>query len=177
MLPEIAFATWHSVGLRAIDLTDPTTPVDDGFSLSPDTPRRVRLTRRTPQLSREATGTIAWTYPIVGDGLIDYSEVVQRSVVIKYAGLHHEEVDAVTFLEGNSNLGNAARLNGDLASTPEAPLVWPVLAGGGAVMAIAAVAAGRRRPKSYALAVLRPAGSASELLIRRAIDVASSNSA
>jgi hypothetical protein len=145
VLPDIAFVTWHSGGLRAIDLTDPTHPVQDGFFVpTPDATQPNHTP--DPALEPGSNGTIAWSYPIIRDGLIYYIDVGNGLYVVRYSGPHAAEVASVSFLEGNSNLGDAARLAsaGLASSVPESPIVWPLLAGG-ALIAAAAAAIGRRR--------------------------------
>jgi hypothetical protein len=93
-----------------------------------------------------SNGTIAWSYPIIRNGLIYYIDIANGLYVVRYSGPHAAEVASVSFLEGNSNLGDAARLAsaGLASSVPETPIVWPLLAAG-ALIAAAAAAIGRRR--------------------------------
>ena len=96
----------------------------------------------------DTNGTIAWSYPIIRNGLIYYVDVANGLYVLRYTGPHADEVAGITFLEGNSNLGDAARLEAELpASVPESPTLWPLLGAGGLVAAIAGVAGARRRAK------------------------------
>jgi hypothetical protein len=48
-----------------------------------------------------------WSYPIIKDGLIYVVDLWNGLYVLRYEGRHEEEVDEITFLEGNSNLGHA----------------------------------------------------------------------
>ncbi|MFN2581588.1 MAG: LVIVD repeat-containing protein [Candidatus Dormibacteria bacterium] len=131
VLPDIAFITWHSGGLRAVDLTDPTNPAQDGYFVPTPEPVTAGHTD-DPALEPGSNGTIAWSYPIIRNGLIYYIDIANGLYVVKYTGAHADEVNAVSFLEGNSNLGDAARLAASTlaASTPEAPmpLLLPAIA-------------------------------------------------
>jgi hypothetical protein len=53
-----------------------------------------------------------WSFPIIRNGLIYVVDVRNGLYVLRYRGPHHRSVDHVGFLEGNSNLGDAARLAG-----------------------------------------------------------------
>jgi hypothetical protein len=48
--------------------------------------------------------TMSWSYPIIRDGLIYVADINQGLYVLRYQGLHQEEVDRLLFDEGNSNL-------------------------------------------------------------------------
>ena len=153
VLPDIAFVTWHSGGLRAIDLTDPTHPVQDGFFVPTPEPLQPGHTP-DPALEPGSNGTIAWSYPIIRNGLIYYIDIANGLYVVRYTGPHASEVSGISFLEGNSSLGDAARLSagGPATSTPEAPFVWPLLAAGGIGIAAASGVARLRRRRGAAAA-------------------------
>jgi len=51
-----------------------------------------------------------WSYPIIKDGLIYVVDVRNGLYILRYAGPHAAELSSVKFLEGNSNLGDAAAL-------------------------------------------------------------------
>ena len=61
---------------------------------------------------------VAWSYPIIYKGLIYYVDVRNGLYIVKYTGPLHQAVDRITFLEGNSNLGDALRLAGIDRHTP-----------------------------------------------------------
>jgi hypothetical protein len=149
VLPDLAISTWHSGGLRAVDLTDPVHPVQDGFYVpTPETLQAGEVHTMDPALEPGSNGTIAWSYPIIRNGLIYYIDIANGLYVVKYSGPHTDEVSGISFLEGNSNLGDAARLASQPgASLPESPMLWPLLAGGGLVAGTAAILARRRRTK------------------------------
>ena len=48
-----------------------------------------------------------WSYPIIKDGLIYVVDLRNGLYVLKYGGRFANEVRNVSFLEGNSNQGNA----------------------------------------------------------------------
>jgi len=107
LLPDLALVTWHSGGLRAVDLSDPTQPAGAGFFLP--TPNAFSVTP-DPALEPGSNGVIAWSYPIVSNGLIYYIDIRNGLYIVRYTGEHAHEVSKVRFLEGNSNLGDAYRL-------------------------------------------------------------------
>lgn len=116
VLPDVAIVTWHSGGLRAIDLTDPTAPFEDGFYLP--TPEPYSVTP-DPALEPGSDKVIAWSYPIINNGLIYYTDIRNGLYIVRYTGAHADEVSGTSFLEGNSNRGDAARLAG---ATPASTL-------------------------------------------------------
>ncbi len=107
VLPDLAFVDWHSGGLQAIDLTDPTSPTQAGFFL-PKPLNKVAL--EDPALSEGPNKVVLWSYPIIKDGLIYVIDIRNGLYILKYTGPHADEVAAISFLEGNSNLGDAVRL-------------------------------------------------------------------
>ena len=48
-----------------------------------------------------------WSYPVIQDGLIYTVDLRNGLYILKYNGPYSHEVDEVTFLEGNSNQGDA----------------------------------------------------------------------
>ncbi len=150
VLPDVAFATWHSGGLQAIDLSDPTHPTQDGYFLpAPDTAQPGQVHTPDPALEPGSNGVIAWSYPIIRNGLIYYVDVANGLYIVRYTGPHADEAAAVSFLEGNSNLGDAARLEAGLpgSSVAESPAAWPLLAIGGGVILGAAMLRRRHRQR------------------------------
>jgi hypothetical protein len=107
LLPDLALVTWHSGGLRAVDLSDPTKPSGAGFFLP--TPNAFSVTP-DPALEPGSNNVIAWSYPIIRNGLIYYIDIRNGLYIVRYNGEHSREVRNVRFLEGNSNLGDAYRL-------------------------------------------------------------------
>ena len=146
VLPDIAIATWHSGGLRAIDLTDPTNPVQDGFFVAtPNTLGVGQVHTADPALEPGSDGVTDWSYPIIRNGLIYFIDVANGLYIVRYTGPHADEVNGITFLEGNSNLGDAARLAvAPGTPTPEAPQVF-LLAGVSALVIGGTLLVMRRR--------------------------------
>ena len=145
VLPDVALVTWHSGGLRAVDVADPTHPVQDGVFVPTPEPLTPGHTD-DPVLEPGSNGTIAWSYPIIRNGLVYYIDIANGLYIVKYTGPHADEVNSVSFLEGNSNLGDAARLDSGLPATTvaEAPAGW-LLPGAGAGAFLVAVALRMRR--------------------------------
>jgi hypothetical protein len=103
--PDIAFITWHSGGLQAISITDPTHPVQAGvFSPDPEV-----VLQEDPALSVGQDKVVMWSYPIIKDGLIYVIDVRNGLYILRYTGQGAEDVSNIAFLEGNSNLGDALR--------------------------------------------------------------------
>ena len=57
------------------------------------------------------TKVVMWSYPIIRNGLIYVIDVRNGLFVLRYTGPHSDEVQAIKFLEGNSNLGDAVDLD------------------------------------------------------------------
>jgi hypothetical protein len=111
---NLAIIDWHSGGLQIIDTSDPTNPVQAGFYV-PDPPSAVA--NEDPALSQGTASrnnkTVFWSYPIIKNGLIYVIDVRNGLFIFKYTGPHADEVRQITFLEGNSNLGDAVDLDQD----------------------------------------------------------------
>jgi hypothetical protein len=107
VLPDLVFDSWHSGGLQAVDIADPVNPRQDGF-ISPTPLASVAL--EDPALSRGPNKVVMWSFPIIRDGLIFVVDIRNGLYVFSYHGPHHGVVDHIHFLEGNSNLGDLARL-------------------------------------------------------------------
>ncbi|HEX6022494.1 MAG TPA: hypothetical protein VFZ00_10905 [Solirubrobacter sp.] len=115
---NIAFSTWHSGGFQAMDISDPTNvtqlaeykPPDD-----PDAPGGIQplVGTEDPRLSsdnlpeRGDEKVVMWSYPVIQDGLIYTVDLRNGLYILKYHGPHEDEVNQITFLEGNSNQGDA----------------------------------------------------------------------
>jgi hypothetical protein len=107
--PNIVFTTWHSGGVQAISVADPTNPYQLAEFLPAPLPR---VAIEDPRLSSDPdTGNgekvVMWSYPIIRDGLIYVVDLRNGLYVLEYDGPSKAEVAEVTFLEGNSNLGHA----------------------------------------------------------------------
>jgi hypothetical protein len=109
VLPRLVIDSWHSGGLQAVTIDDPANPSQGGF-FSPEPLDAVAL--EDPALSRGPNKVVIWSFPIIRNGLIYVVDIRNGLYVLRYRGPHHDSVDHVAFLEGNSNLGDAARLEG-----------------------------------------------------------------
>ncbi len=107
VLRNVVIESWHSGGLQAIDIADATKPEQGGF-FSPSPLASVAL--EDPALSLGPNKVVMWSFPIIRNGLIYVIDIRNGLYVLRYRGPHHDEVDDIHFLEGNSNLGDAARL-------------------------------------------------------------------
>ncbi|MDQ3531174.1 MAG: hypothetical protein M3456_02130 [Actinomycetota bacterium] len=107
MLRRLGITTWHSGGVQVFDLADPTVPRQTGF-FSPEPLEDVDT--EDPALSQGLNKVVMWSYPIIRNGLIYLIDVRNGLYVLRYTGPGRSEIDGVDFLEGNSTLGDAARL-------------------------------------------------------------------
>jgi hypothetical protein len=108
VLRNLAFTTWHSGGFQAYSLRDPSSPRQTGF-FSPKP--LVDVDTEDPALSQGLNKVVMWSYPIIKDGLIYVVDIRNGLYILKYTGPGRRAVDRVDFLEGNSNLGDALRLD------------------------------------------------------------------
>lgn len=111
LTPNIAFSTWHSGGLQAMDISDPTN-VTQLAEYKPEPLPSVDF--EDPRLSndgilpgRSDNRVVMWSYPVIEDGLIYVVDLRNGLYVLKYNGPYEQEVADVKFLEGNSNQGDA----------------------------------------------------------------------
>jgi hypothetical protein len=102
--PNIVFSSWHSGGMQAIDVSDPANPTQLA-ELRPD-PLPFVL-QEDPALSAGLDQVVMWSYPIIADGIIYVADLRNGLYALRYTGPHEDEVEGITFLEGNSNLGDA----------------------------------------------------------------------
>ena len=137
LFPNLALLTWYSGGLRAVDLTDPSTPYEDGafvptadftpslrdarlFFPAKTTPGTLPTDTTKPGSSAPRWTGAMWSYPVVQNGLIYVVDIDLGLYVLRYTGPHHEEVDQAAFVEGNSSPSRYS------AATP--PIVRPAVA-------------------------------------------------
>jgi LVIVD repeat len=107
VLQSLAIVAWHSAGLQVIDISNGSHPTSAGV-FSPSALERVAT--EDPALGRGPNKVIMWSYPIIKDGLIYVVDVRNGLYILRYTGPHADEISAVKFLEGNSNVGDAVRL-------------------------------------------------------------------
>jgi hypothetical protein len=107
VLPGIAFDDWHSGGVQAIDIANPADPQQAGwFSPVP----LASVATEDPALNRGPNKVTMWSYPIIRNGLIYVIDIRNGLYILRYTGPHAGQVADIHFLEGNSNLGDAAQL-------------------------------------------------------------------
>lgn len=129
VLQNLAFIDWHSGGVQAIDISDPAHPTQAGFfrptpipvvanedpalSQGPATTVDQLLNPKPKDLKNPdfSTKVVMWSYPIIRNGLIYVIDVRNGLFILRYTGPHSDEVQQIQFLEGNSNLGDAVKLD------------------------------------------------------------------
>jgi hypothetical protein len=107
LTPHLAFVSWHAGGLQAITLADPLHPRQAAQFLPPPLPAVVT---EDPALSVGRDKVVLWSYPIIKDGLIYVVDLRNGLYILRYHGPFAAEVAHIHFLEGNSDLGDALRL-------------------------------------------------------------------
>jgi LVIVD repeat-containing protein len=109
LTPHIGFSTWHSGGMQAVSLARPEAP----YQLAEFLPRPLdEVLLEDPRLSSDPdTGrnekVVMWSYAIIKDGLIYVVDLRNGLYVLKYRGPFDNEVRRATYLDGNSNQGDA----------------------------------------------------------------------
>lgn len=107
---NLTFIAWHSAGLHAIDITNPANPTTAGVFVPQPLPE---VATEDPALSRGPfpTRVVMWSYPIIRQGLIYVVDIRNGLYVLRYTGPFAQELKGIGFLEGNSNVGDALRLD------------------------------------------------------------------
>ncbi len=75
VLPDLAFVTWHSAGLQAVDISNPAKPSQAG-NYSPRPLACVAI--EDPALSSGLNKVVMWSYPTIKDGLIYVIDIRNR---------------------------------------------------------------------------------------------------
>jgi hypothetical protein len=88
--PNVVFATYYSGGLRAIDISDPTAPVEVGHYLNKPVAEVRWATYGSPGAYEPYP--LAFSYPVTHDGYVIYGDVNSGIYVLEYTGPHAEEV-------------------------------------------------------------------------------------
>ncbi len=106
---NLAFISWHSGGLQAVSIENPAAPAQVGQFKPAPLPS---VDTEDPVLTSGMDKIAMWSYPIVSNGLIYVVDIRNGLYVLRYTATapFAEEVAGIGFLEGNSNLGDAARL-------------------------------------------------------------------
>ncbi|MGH3713909.1 MAG: LVIVD repeat-containing protein [Micromonosporaceae bacterium] len=105
---NLALLTWHSSGLQVIDIADLSAPTQAGWFSPAPLPS---VANEDPALSRGPNKVVMWSYPIIQNGLIYVVDIRNGLYILSYTGPHAAELARIRFLEGNSTLGDAARLD------------------------------------------------------------------
>jgi hypothetical protein len=107
VLEDLAFMTWHSGGLHAISIESARQPSRAGRYLPEPL---AAVATEDPVLSSGRPKVVMWSYPIINKGLIYVVDIRNGLYVLRYTGPGAKDVSKIRFLEGNSNLGDAAEL-------------------------------------------------------------------
>jgi hypothetical protein len=101
---HLAFVDWHSAGVQVFSTADPAHPVQ----VAEYVPEPLdHVATEDPILTSGPEKVAMWSYPVIQDGLIYVVDIRNGLYVLRYEGPYQKEVDAIGFLEGNSNLGDA----------------------------------------------------------------------
>jgi len=120
LTPHLAFVTWHSAGLQAIDISDPEHPTGAAQFLPDALPL---VDTEDPALSSGRDKVVMWSFPIIQNGLIYAIDIRNGLYILRYHGPHEDEVSNVGFLDGNSNSGDIGRFEAE--ATSRAPTTSP----------------------------------------------------
>jgi hypothetical protein len=118
LTPHVAFVTWHSAGLQAIDISDPAHPTPAAMFLPDPLPA---VETEDPALSVGRDKVVMWSFPIIQNGLIYAIDIRNGLYILRYHGPHEDEVSNVKFLDGNTNNGDIGRF--EEAGGSSAPLL------------------------------------------------------
>ena len=119
VLEDLAFITWHSGGLHAISLEDPTDPTRLGLYLPEPL---ADVVTEDPVLSSGRPKVVMWSYPIIYKGLIYVVDIRNGLYVLRYTGTGAKTVRDIEFLEGSSNVV-LLRWSGFLSTFKDAPFL------------------------------------------------------
>lgn len=111
VLPNVVLMGWYAGGLRAVDISDPTKPVESGAFVPKPTFEPGRRDSRLffPRAEANQWTGAMWSYPVVQDGLIYVVDIDLGLFVLEYTGKHAREVKQAAFVEGNSSPSRYSR--------------------------------------------------------------------
>lgn len=102
-----------------MDLANPVSPARTGVFVPTPLPS---VSTEDPALSLGLNKAVMWSYPIFnrqgGQTYLYVVDVRNGLYVLRYTGPRSAAVDALSFLEGNSNLGDAPALDGVTTPPP-----------------------------------------------------------
>lgn len=107
LTPHLAFITWHGAGLQAVGIADPTQPRSAAQFIPEPLPA---VQTEDPALSQGRDKVVMWSFPVIKDGLIYVVDIRNGLYTLRYEGPFEREVARIDFLDGNSNSGDALRL-------------------------------------------------------------------
>lgn len=103
---ELLFISWHAGGLRVISFDDPANPVEEGAFIPEPIPVAIQ---EDPALTAGQDKVAFWSFPIIRDGIVYVVDIRNGLYALEYTGRDAADVASIDFLEGNSNVGDAAR--------------------------------------------------------------------
>lgn len=103
---ELLFISWHAGGLRVISFDDPANPVEEGAFIPEPLPL---VLQEDPALTAGQDKVAFWSFPIIADGIVYVVDIRNGLYALEYTGRDAADVASIGFLEGNSNVGDAAR--------------------------------------------------------------------
>ncbi|HVF19475.1 MAG TPA: hypothetical protein VNA14_04445 [Mycobacteriales bacterium] len=111
VFPNVVLMGWYAGGLRAVDISDPTKPVESGAFVPKPTFEPGRRDTRLFFPRNEAPQWIGamWSYPVVQDGLIYVADIDLGLFILEYTGKHAKEVKQAGYVEGNSSPARLTR--------------------------------------------------------------------
>lgn len=102
VFPSVALVPWYGGGLRAVDIAEPSAPVEAGaFVPKPTFEPEARDDRLYFSRAERWTGAM-WSYPVVQNGLIYVVDIDLGLYILRYTGKGANEVKQAPFVEGNS---------------------------------------------------------------------------
>lgn len=102
VFPSVALVPWYGGGLRAVDISEPSSPSEAGaFVPKPSFEPEARDERLFFSRAERWIGAM-WSYPVVQNGLIYVVDIDLGLFVLRYTGKGAAEVRNAAFVEGNS---------------------------------------------------------------------------
>ena len=102
--PDLVFSTYYSAGFRAVDISDPSDPVEAGHFFN-EPVEEVRWASYGLQGEREydadgeavrqplpQTHMLAFSYPVIYEGYVIYADIHSGLYVLEYTGPHADQI-------------------------------------------------------------------------------------
>ena len=121
VFPDLAFVTYYGAGLRAIDISNPFSPIEAGYYFNHPV-EEVRWTsygmvgsslrdddgERIGRPSPTRPFMMAFSYPVIHDGYVIYADVHSGLYILEYDGPHADQIpDEGTCESGNPGQADA----------------------------------------------------------------------